>query len=67
MEKAKEKLMINIAELFKVKTITTLFANALLGVIIIGKIKLEPEILTLFATAYTAIVTNYFSKKDMVK
>ena len=63
MQKALEKLLINIADLFKVKTILSLSVIATLCALTIrGTVDIVA-----FMTIASAIVTNYFVNKDKEK
>ena len=60
MEKALQQLLINIANLFKVKTIITIMVlGALTAAFLKGVVPVE-----LYASIATAIVTYYFTKKE---
>ena len=55
-----EKLLVNIAELFKVKSLITLtITSAITYGFIIGSVPVE-----LYATYASSIITYYFTKKE---
>lgn len=63
MGKAVEKLLTNIADLFKVKTILTLEVITTLTIAFMkGDVPIE-----LYISICTAIVTYYFTKRDDTK
>ena len=60
MEKAWQQLLLNIANLFKVKTIITIMVlGALTAAFLKGVVPVE-----LYASIATAIVTYYFTRKE---
>ncbi|NLU52352.1 MAG: hypothetical protein GXX10_05765 [Clostridiaceae bacterium] len=55
----KEKL----AKLIDVKSIVTLTMTGILAALLLGKFDPPKEILSLFSTAYGAVITYFFTKK----
>lgn len=53
-----------ITKLIDVKSIVTLTMTAILATLLLGKFDPPKEILSLFSTAYGAIITYFFTKKD---
>ena len=66
MKKAFETLLINIANLFKIKNIVTLSVTYIMIMLVIGKIKVAPEVLALFSISYGGIMAYFFNKDKVV-
>lgn len=63
MKKAFETLLINIANLFKVKSIITLMIISTISILVIKNIEIPSE----YAAFAGSIVTYFFTKKDTEK
>jgi len=64
MKEAFEALLKNVAELFKVKSLVTLSLTAVLIVMLCGVFTPAQEFVTLYCTAYGAIITYFFTKGE---
>lgn len=53
-----------IAKLIDVKSIVTLTMTAIMAALLLGKFTPAPEIQSLFSTAYGAVITYFFTKKE---
>jgi len=64
MKQAFQKLLENVADLFKVKSLITLSLTGLMIAMLVGAFNPPQEFVTLFCTSYGAIITYFFNKKD---
>lgn len=65
MKQAKQIILINIANLFKVKSIITVIMTlGLVALLFIPNLNPPKEIITLYCTSYGSIMAYFFSKKD---
>lgn len=58
------KILENIADLFKVKSLITLSLTGVLIAMLVGAFNPSQEFVTLFCTAYGSIITYFFTKKE---
>lgn len=61
------KILENIADLFKVKSLITLSLTGVLIAMLVGAFNPSQEFVTLFCTAYGSIITSFFTKKEEPK
>ena len=61
------KILENIADLFKVKSLITLSLTGVLIAMLVGAFNPSQEFVTLFCTAYGSIITYFFTKKEEPK
>ncbi len=52
------------AKLIEVKSLVTLTMTAVMAALLLGKFEPSGEMLALFSTAYGAIITYFFTRKD---
>jgi len=52
------------AKLIEVKSLVTLTMTAVMAALLLGKFKPSREMLALFSTAYGAVITYFFTRKD---
>lgn len=52
------------AKLIDVKSIVTLAMTAVMAALLLGQFEPEPELLALFSTAYGAVITYFFTRKN---
>ena len=64
MKEALEELILNIAKLFKVKSIITMALTGVLIAMLVGAFNPAQEFVALFCTSYGAIITYFFTRKD---
>lgn len=67
MKDAFSKLILNIANLIKVKSIVTIALTAGMILLLSGKWNPNETIIALYSTAYGAVMTYYFTKGDEPK
>lgn len=58
------KILDNIADLFKVKTIMTLAMTFGMIMLLSGKWAPSQEIIALYSTSFGAVITYFFTKKE---
>lgn len=59
------KLLERLSKLFEVKSIVTLTMTIVLACLLLGNYEPPKEILALFSTAYGAVITYFFTRKNM--
>lgn len=53
-----------IAKLLEVKSLVTLTMTAIMAALLLGKFDPPDEMLALFSTAYGAVITYFFTRKE---
>lgn len=53
-----------LAKLLEVKSLVTLTMTAVMAALLLGKFEPSREMLALFSTAYGAIITYFFTRKN---
>lgn len=64
MKEALERLLINVAELLKVKTLMTLTLTVGMMCLLSGVWTPQAEIIALYSTAFGSVITYFFTRKD---
>ena len=59
-----KKLLMTIADLFKVKTIVTLALTGTMVAVMFYKAEINREMLMLFSSTYGAVITYFFTRKE---
>lgn len=60
-----KKLVDNIADLIKVKTIVTLAMTYAMIHMLLNVTEVAPELLALFSASYGAVITYFFTKNEV--
>ncbi|NCC68368.1 MAG: hypothetical protein EOM14_09310 [Clostridia bacterium] len=63
MKKAVEKLLTNIADLFKVRSVITVTMTAALVYLMCGAVEVSEPMLALFSASYGATIAYFFTHK----